>query len=405
MHLQTRLLHISICSSHPQQVCQILEAALRSTLQQQQRGLITVDPKRGRVLTKAGCSCAAACVQPDASSSSSSSTVGQASGGAAAKQLFSLLASCLKAAGQLIDAVSSNRSSSNAEAGDATGVIASWKDILAAHLAASDICIQVSIASKHLSRQLLLLLCSGCLSSIARSALQLQQAASDWTAAAAADQQKGEFANQAAGHAAALAGEHLSVMATFCHTTVVDCTQALNDAGLQLLGEPQAAAKALAKLQQQGKSLQKQLQPYVTQLAVPERCEAQQLANSEAGGSSSSSSMQVPGAQSQQQQQQAFQGEEAKQLARNLQQFGDAICLQLPVSFWCCNPRCSSVQQHSELELVSGKGSRCSGCAAARFCSKACQQQCWKGQHAPVCKRIAAARRGPTPAVDESSIG
>ncbi|WIA18276.1 hypothetical protein OEZ85_009743 [Tetradesmus obliquus] len=48
----------------------------------------------------------------------------------------------------------------------------------------------------------------------------------------------------------------------------------------------------------------------------------------------------------------------------------------------------------SELELVSRKGSRCSGCATARFCSKSCQQQCWKGQHAPVCKRITAARKG-----------
>jgi hypothetical protein len=338
--------------------------------------------------------------------------VGQASGGAAAKQLFSLLASCLKAAGQFDTAVSSSNSSSssNAEGRNATGVIASWQDILAAHLAVIDICIEVSIASKHLGRQLQLqlLLCSGCLSTIARSALQLQQAASDWTAAAAADQQKGEFANQAAGHAAALAGEHLSVMATFCHTTVVDCTHALNDAELRLPGEPQAAAKALAKLQQQGKSLQKQLQPYVARPAVPERCEARQPAKSEAGGGSSSSSMQVHGAQSQKQQQQrqqAFQGEQAQQLAHDLQQFGDAICLQLPVSFWCCNPRCSSVQQHSELELVSGKGSRCSGCAAARFCSKACQQQCWKGQHAPVCKRIAAARKGPTPAVDECSSG
>jgi hypothetical protein len=167
----------------------------------------------------------------------------------------------------------------------------------------------------------------------------------------------------------------------------------MGDAELQLPGEPEAAAQALAKLQEQGKSLQEQLQLYIAPPAAPETREAQQPGRSEADGSSSSSSVQTPGTQSQQQQQQPqpFQGEQAEQIAWDVQQFGDAICLQLPVSFWCCNPRCSSVQQHSELELVSGKGSRCSGCAAARFCSKACQQQCWKGQHAPVCKRIAAA--------------
>jgi hypothetical protein len=186
--------------------------------------------------------------------------------------------------------------------------------------------------------------------------------------------------------------------------------QTLADAGFQLPGEPEAAATALSKLLQQGKSLLEQLQPYDTRLAALETRVAQQPGRSEADGSSSSS-VQTPGTQSQQQQQQqqSFQGEQAEQLARDVQQFGDAICLQLPVSFWCCNPRCSSVQQHSELELVSGKGSRCSGCAAARFCSKACQQQCWKGQHAPVCKRIAAARKGWAlllmAAADESSNG
>uniref|UniRef100_A0A383VMP1 MYND-type domain-containing protein n=1 Tax=Tetradesmus obliquus TaxID=3088 RepID=A0A383VMP1_TETOB len=77
-----------------------------------------------------------------------------------------------------------------------------------------------------------------------------------------------------------------------------------------------------------------------------------------------------------------------------LQQFGHAICLQLPVPYWCCNPACSNVQEWSELELVSCKVSRCAGCATARFCSKSCQQRCWQGQHAPVCKRIAAARKG-----------
>jgi hypothetical protein len=245
------------------------------------------------------------------------------------------------------------------------------------------------------SQQLQLLLHGRCLSLFARLAVLSQHATVDWLQP---QQQEDANASDDEEPMAVLAGQQLTLMAQMLERILVDCVQALSDAGLQLPGEPAAAATALCKLQQQGKSLWEQLRRYAAQPAAPVTTEAHQPASTEGAGNGSSSSIQAAGTQSeqqqeeqQQQQQPPFQGEQAQHLAGDLQQFGDAICLQLPVSSWCCNPRCSSVQQHSELELVSGKGSRCSGCAAARFCSKACQQQCWKGQHAPVCKRIAAA--------------
>jgi hypothetical protein len=38
----------------------------------------------------------------------------------------------------------------------------------------------------------------------------------------------------------------------------------------------------------------------------------------------------------------------------------------LPLPHACNNPDCVSLQQRSELQLVAGKGSRCSGCKVAR---------------------------------------
>jgi hypothetical protein len=346
-----------------------------------------------QVLVEAAHSCTTALRTRNFSSSSSSTAEEPVVEGAAAKQLFSMLVSCLKAAEQLIDDASS--SSSNVDRCDAAGDSTTRADTLAALLAPARVCSTAYGAFKHVGgQQLQLLLRSRCLSIFARLAVHSQHATADGLQA---QQQEHTDASADEAAIAVLAGQQLTLMAQMLERIVVDCTQALSDAGLQLPGEPEAAAAALSKLQQQGKSLQEQLRPYTAQPAAPVTGEAHQPASTEGGGSSSSSSsIQAAGTQSQQQQQQRFQGEQAQQLARDVQQFGDAICLQLPVSLWCCNPCCSSVQQHSELELVSGKGSRCSGCAAARFCSRACQQQCWKGQHAPVCKRIAAARKCET---------
>jgi hypothetical protein len=388
-------------------------------------------------------------MQSDASSSSTK--VGAASGGAAAKQLFLLLVSCLKAAGQLIDDASSS-SSSNVDSCGAAGESTNRTDTLAALLAPAGVCSKTWGAIKHVGgQQLQLLLHSRCLSQAARLALLSQQVTAGWLQAQQEEEECSASEVRVEEAVAGVAGKQLTLMAQMLESLVVECMKALTDTGLQLPGEPTAAAAALSKLQRQGKCLQEQLQLYAAQQAAPvtneahqpvtgqgdgssssmlcsmqaagtqqlasQTCEARQPCSRQAGSSGGSSSTQVAEhhqqqlhnsehAVQQQQQPQPFQGEQAEQLARDVQQFGDAICLQLPVSFWCCNPRCSSVQQHSELELVSGKGSRCSGCAAARFCSRACQQQCWKGQHAPVCKRIAAARKGQTTAaVDESSSG
>jgi hypothetical protein len=84
------------------------------------------------------------------------------------------------------------------------------------------------------------------------------------------------------------------------------------------------------------------------------------------------------------------------ELGQQLQQVGTALIMQLPQPLWCCNPRCSSLAQLSELALVGGKGCVCSGCRTARFCSRECLTACWTNQlHRRVCKRIAAASAVP----------
>jgi hypothetical protein len=53
-------------------------------------------------------------------------------------------------------------------------------------------------------------------------------------------------------------------------------------------------------------------------------------------------------------------------LADELQAYGRFVCGLLPLPHACNNPDCVSLQQRSELQLVAGKGSRCSGCKVAR---------------------------------------
>jgi hypothetical protein len=56
----------------------------------------------------------------------------------------------------------------------------------------------------------------------------------------------------------------------------------------------------------------------------------------------------------------------------------------------CNNPDCANLSGVSEVRLVTGHSTKCSGCKTARYCCKACQVQHWK-QHKPVCKALAAA--------------
>jgi hypothetical protein len=190
------------------------------------------------------------------------------------------------------------------------------------------------------------------------------------------------------------------------------CEQLLGK--VQLPGEAAAAAEAAQQLQQQAAVLKPMLQQ---QLQVLEQAgdaaiehlqqeadtaDTAELATGPAPIATAAQTEEVQAAEAdhdsshatevslQQQLQRAFPGD----LLQQLQQFGEAVCHQLPVSLWCCNPRCSKLQKQSEQELVGGKACVCSACRTARFCSKECLQACWKKQlHRGVCKRIAAARQ------------
>jgi hypothetical protein len=83
------------------------------------------------------------------------------------------------------------------------------------------------------------------------------------------------------------------------------------------------------------------------------------------------------------------QGGQLMQLSQQLSSFGTALCAAVPVRCCCNNPGCGEMGEASELELVSGKSSRCSGCKLARYHSAECLKAHWK-QHKLVCRAIAA---------------
>jgi hypothetical protein len=66
---------------------------------------------------------------------------------------------------------------------------------------------------------------------------------------------------------------------------------------------------------------------------------------------------------------------------------GAAVCAEFPLKLCCNNPGCTSMDKAGEMLL----GSSCSGCKAARYCSKACQAAAWKLGHSKVCKRMTKA--------------
>jgi hypothetical protein len=75
------------------------------------------------------------------------------------------------------------------------------------------------------------------------------------------------------------------------------------------------------------------------------------------------------------------------QTAAALRDAGAAVCAEFPVKLCCNNLGCVSMGKVGEMLL----GSICSGCKAARYCSKACQGAAWKMGHSKVCKRITKA--------------
>ena len=72
---------------------------------------------------------------------------------------------------------------------------------------------------------------------------------------------------------------------------------------------------------------------------------------------------------------------------QQLSLLGEALC-SVAHKQSCNNPTCSNLGGPSELQLVKGRSSTCSGCRTARYCSPECMRRHWK-QHRPVCKAMA----------------
>ena len=87
---------------------------------------------------------------------------------------------------------------------------------------------------------------------------------------------------------------------------------------------------------------------------------------------------------------QVLSSEQGGQLPQALMNVGSLLCAVLPTKHCCNEPSCCCLDKPSELQLVGGKGTKCSGCGVARYCSVAHQRLHWK-QHKPACKAIAAA--------------
>jgi hypothetical protein len=79
-----------------------------------------------------------------------------------------------------------------------------------------------------------------------------------------------------------------------------------------------------------------------------------------------------------------------QRVSTQLKALGQSLCA-FAVPDMCNNPRCRNVCGPSEAVLVGGRSCLCGGCRVARYCSRVCQKQNWKGQHKPVCEALAAA--------------
>jgi hypothetical protein len=149
-------------SSQPQQVARSLEAALRYTLREQH----TLQDSNDRIsmLVKATGTCARRCP-----GSSSSSSAGSSTNSPAAKQLFSLLVTCLKAASQWIFDSSSSSSNGGSQTSDVDtkGVVT----LLADHLGSQELCLQIMDGFHYFNGSLQLLLQGRCLLHLASSAI------------------------------------------------------------------------------------------------------------------------------------------------------------------------------------------------------------------------------------------
>jgi hypothetical protein len=182
-------------SSQPQQVTRSLEAALRFTLRQQH----TLQDSSDRIRTLVNA--AYTCVSNGAGSSSSSSGApGRDESRPAAKQQFSLLATCLKSAVQRAHS-SSSSSSSDGSSCTSDFVIMDSATFLKDQMAGQQLCM-LFMGYRHLTGPRQLLLQGRCLLHLASSAMLVQQQAAKW-AAAAEQQTCGQEEDAAAAAAAA----------------------------------------------------------------------------------------------------------------------------------------------------------------------------------------------------------
>lgn len=88
--------------------------------------------------------------------------------------------------------------------------------------------------------------------------------------------------------------------------------------------------------------------------------------------------------------QQLLSSEQFRSLPQLLIEPGSLLLAASPNARCCNEPSCCCLDKPSELQLASGKGSKCSGCGAARYCCKECQVKHW-AKHKPACKAISAA--------------
>ena len=88
--------------------------------------------------------------------------------------------------------------------------------------------------------------------------------------------------------------------------------------------------------------------------------------------------------------QQVLGSEQGRQLPQALMDVGSLLCAALPSRSCCDEPSSCCLDKPSELQLAMGKGTKCSACGVARYCSPAHQGLHWK-QHKPACRAFAAA--------------
>uniref|UniRef100_A0A383VN84 Uncharacterized protein n=1 Tax=Tetradesmus obliquus TaxID=3088 RepID=A0A383VN84_TETOB len=298
--------------SHAQQVCQGLGAALRFM------PLHAVTGSSGATATLVGVACSFMSSKPGSSSSdsdgSSSSSGERSECGPSAKQLFSLLVTCIKAAGRQVDSSSCSSSSdenSGSSANDAN--LPTLADILVSY----GECFKVASASGCVAALLQLLLRGRCLSQLAKCVMLAQRRAAEHQATAA--EQQGcdqEAAAEAADVAALLTSRQQQEAMTAALQQPLDvCMCSLDAADVQLLGDAAAAAKALTQLRQRGTSLQQQLQQYLGTLEQQAQQQQQGSNSMEPKGSRDGdcSSKQTDHAQVQRQGQHKQQQSEAQQ--------------------------------------------------------------------------------------------